>query len=379
VTPTRHGQPFIPSERETLLLRAALLDGPEALRSWKLWSGQVPLETAEEGSYRLYPLVYKNLLSVGEDFPGSGKLKGAYRHTWYRNQLLLHRSRNVLGRLCACVPEMLVFKGLSLALQAYGDVGVRVMNDVDILVRRHWTMAAYRLLVEHGSLPGTVDETWFRRTGGINLAHPSGLEIDLHSYLFHRQYAAGVDWEQWRASRPLPGWPVRVLHPADELLLAIHHGASWNSVSPIRWAADAFVLIRKFGGPEFWSRFEEQACKRLETIQAHLGLAYLRSALGVDVPVSLPGRLRNRHQAWYVARTVSVQMGGRRGTPLGDQFAEQLYRSRLVSHRRRSSVLLCFLRAVAAATGAPTVQQTPVAAARRAFGRVSKRLRPRRS
>jgi len=100
---------FIPDRRETLLLRAALLEVPVAPTSWEEWIRQVPMEEAEEGSYRLYPLVYKNLSRLGVGVSGLGKLKGAYRHTWYRNQLLLHRSRAVLDLLAAHFGTTIVF------------------------------------------------------------------------------------------------------------------------------------------------------------------------------------------------------------------------------------------------------------------------------
>jgi len=54
-----------PSPVEQLLLRAALLDGEEAITAWQAWITAVDLSNVNPGSYRLLPLLYDNLNRLG--------------------------------------------------------------------------------------------------------------------------------------------------------------------------------------------------------------------------------------------------------------------------------------------------------------------------
>jgi hypothetical protein len=355
---------FIPDVLETLLLRSALLPPDEAITSWDEWRRNVVLEKAEEGSYRLYPLVYRNLSSRGREFRELGRLKGAYRHTWYRNQLLLHRARPVLALLANRGMTPLVLKGLSLILRVYRDLGLRVMNDVDILVPRSHTLRACDLLLKEGctlrrACTTPIDERLFQRINGVSVVLPGGLEIDLHSYLFHEQYVRGIDDSEWGASVGLVDWEAKALHPADELLLAIQHGAAWNVVSPIRWAADSWLLIRQFGNDAFWARFEERSRARLLTLQSVLALGYLSSALDAPVPAEVLRRLSRCTQPWFVRTRVMFVLHDHPRNSLMGRWAGHLCRESLRQADRRPSGFLCFFRALRDETGARTIGLIP--------------------
>src|ERR1051325_11544967 len=81
-----------PDEDQILLLRAALLEEDEAWSAWLRWRAANDLSTADRGSLRLLPLVYRNLLSAGLAEPDKSTLKGTYNAAWLRNQLLFRRA-----------------------------------------------------------------------------------------------------------------------------------------------------------------------------------------------------------------------------------------------------------------------------------------------
>jgi hypothetical protein len=365
--PPRAARPlgkFIPNAQETLLLQSAVLSRDAAASAWDKWRRTTALEEAEEGSYRLYPLVYRNLGSLGRELRELGKLKGAYRHTWYRNQLLLHRVRPVMAMIAGSGMPVLALKGLSLILRVYQDPGLRVMNDIDFLVPRKQTLRAYELLTKEGCTPRRVfampiDENFFQKANGISLRHPCGPEIDLHSYLFHGQYVRGIDAPEWSASVPLADWEARALHPADELLLAISHAAAWNIVSPVRWAADSWWLIRQFGNGAFWDRFEERSRARHAVLQSVLALGYLKSALDAPVPADVLGRLSRYRQPWFVRTRVMSVIRGERRRGFSRRWADHLFKDSLRRADRRPSGFLCFFRALRDRLGAPTVGRIP--------------------
>ena len=89
----------LPSPAQELLLRAALAQGPQALRAWTAWrQAGAPLDP---GSERLLPLLFRSLErhdAVGSAPPALGN---AYRKTWSQNRLRLHELATIVAVLAA--------------------------------------------------------------------------------------------------------------------------------------------------------------------------------------------------------------------------------------------------------------------------------------
>src|SRR5689334_20225737 len=94
-----HAPVWFPSADGELLLRAALLDGDAAIRAWGEWRAAHIDEQFDLASFRLLPLVYKNLAAAECDDAYMGRLKGVYRRSWFLTQSLLTRSAEAVGRL----------------------------------------------------------------------------------------------------------------------------------------------------------------------------------------------------------------------------------------------------------------------------------------
>src|SRR6202008_4308852 len=84
--------------------------------------------------HRLLPLVHSKLRAAGVADPDLARLRGLPRRTWYENQVALHRVRPGLDQLRAAGIPTLFLKGAPLALEHYGDLGLRPMADIDVLV-----------------------------------------------------------------------------------------------------------------------------------------------------------------------------------------------------------------------------------------------------
>ena len=110
-----------------------------------------------------------------------------------------------------------------------------------------------------------------------------GHELDLHRGLLWR---AGLDEEFWQGSieAEVAGARVRILNPADQLLHVCAHGAAWNPVHPLRWAADAFKVIEAADAQLDWERLVAMA--RLGHLSLPLAdaLSYLAEKLEAPVP-----------------------------------------------------------------------------------------------
>ena len=70
------------------LLRAALLPREDAFHSWRAWSRDRDMTDLARHHYPILPLVYRRLCDDLAEDPNAALLKGQYRHTWARQQLL---------------------------------------------------------------------------------------------------------------------------------------------------------------------------------------------------------------------------------------------------------------------------------------------------
>src|ERR1700683_4642008 len=124
---------------QLLLLRAALLECPEAVEAAEEWfaSGRDAAEPGfswlEQGSRRLLPLVYRN---VKEALPPELRetLRRVSLQYWADNQKLFRRLEERLTWFHANGIPTVVLKGAALSVLHYRDKGIRPMSDVDILV-----------------------------------------------------------------------------------------------------------------------------------------------------------------------------------------------------------------------------------------------------
>jgi Uncharacterised nucleotidyltransferase len=132
-------------------------------------------------------------------------------------QMLVRRNaaRRVADALAAGGIRFVIFKGMALVEQVYGDLSLRAFRDCDILVDRDRLEAAYAILLSLGhSLTQyeSVHDYLVRDKANANLTHPDGSSVDLH-WAIERYGLQPSDPEIiWRNCRPektsqhLPGW-----------------------------------------------------------------------------------------------------------------------------------------------------------------------------
>lgn len=281
-----------PTPEQLLVLHAALDPAPAAAAAWRRWRESVEFDDVDHGSTRLLPLVYRNLGAEAFDAEVAGRLKGLYRRSWSHNQLIFKRAAAAIAALEQAGIETLVVKGASLALLSYGDVGVRPMDDVDVLVPVERAIDAIDVLSAIGWKPDHDDPpAWTRVHHSLGFAGPSGGEVDLHWFSL---WQPASDAELWRASLPLElaGVSTRAPCPADQLLLACVHGTPWSPLPPFRWIADAVTVVRSAGEQLDWERLVAEAERRQLTVATAAALDYLAGEFGMDVPPPVLGGLR---------------------------------------------------------------------------------------
>jgi hypothetical protein len=290
---------WLPTQRQLLLLRACLWHGDRALAAWVEWRSREPdLAKVEPGSRRLLPLLYRNLGAQLDGDPAAAWLKDAYRGSWTANQLGLRVGRRAIDALQATGSDVLVLKGAALIDSVYGDLGARPMGDVDLAVPPARVAEAVRAL-QGAALIATEGDPERLLTARHSLAFRDrgGQEVDLHrGMLWH----PGLDQEFWRGSidAEVAGARVRILNPADQLLQVCAHGAAWNPVHPVRWAADAFKAIEAGGSCLDWQRFAAMARRGRLTAP----IAEALDVLGEDLEAPVPEDVRTELSRAPVSR-----------------------------------------------------------------------------
>ena len=287
------GPVWVPTGEETELLRSALWDGETAVPSWLRWrSRQEDLDSVETGAHRLLPLVYRNLLGhVGE--PDASSLKAIYRRSWTTNQFIFRTGRSALEALATAGIDTLVLKGAALGVAHYRDVGARPMADFDIAVPPQSVRGALAALEGAGFTPRSEDAAEL-----LSIRHsesiegPDGFDVDLHAGVIWRP---GLERSFWEAAVPLEvgGTMTLDLCPADLLFHVCVHGAAWNEVRPLRWAADAHKVITSSGERLDWDRAAELAASSRLTLPLAEAFRYLARELEAPVPAAILARLEN--------------------------------------------------------------------------------------
>jgi hypothetical protein len=329
-----------PTSRQELLLKAALCDGESARNAYAVWCALTELDAPDAGTFRLLPLLFRNLKPLAVKDDRQAMLHGIYRRSWAKNQLLFREVGAALVQLAAAGISTLIVKGAALSVAYYRDLGARPMSDADVLVPVAQAQQAAALLVAAGwtsketPLEGQRAERLLQRLGvtvrprevaqcssvfvGVRHGHsfekPGLAEIDLHWRLDERVRAA-ADGERddaalWQRAVPITiaGVKTRTLEPTDQLLQVIAHGVRWNVVPPWRWVADAAMILRQPDAPIDWSRLVEDAVRRGVAPSIRDGLAYLSRLLALPVPPAIVAQLGARStslavRAEYALRT----------------------------------------------------------------------------
>lgn len=323
---------WMPNNAQLLLLQASLLPTEQARQGLEHWAALPIDQRQDSGSSRLLSLLWTRRKEIGlPEVIRSEALfwKQETLRTWSNNQRLLACANRLAGSLQHVGIPVVLIKGLPLALQAYGDLAARPMADLDIAVPHRQARQAVEALVGDGWEPqptplkgGASEEhpaedlAWIRSQRRLEdfsplyfhvrhshgFRHGDGLEVDLHWSVFQGQCDPESDDSLWQASRPLaalnrvsqarPSPLLLVPDPAEHLLLLLAHGARWDVNPPIRWIADAVMLLRST--PELdWGQFLNTARRRSLTLVGADLLTFLRDRFAVSIPVSVLEQLRS--------------------------------------------------------------------------------------
>ncbi|MBW1936277.1 MAG: nucleotidyltransferase family protein [Deltaproteobacteria bacterium] len=245
-----------PNEREILLCAIESRLDPRHYSRIKELVGKVDpnhlLETAiREG---LGSLLYKGLVSSGAIESLSegqrNRLESHYYGTIRFNLKLINALRDVLSRFRARGIRPLLLQGICLLENPYGDVGLRPMSDIDLLVFPEQYMQVTSILKDQGYERDAVYPNTFRK-GSISL--------DLHTQIMWadrihaRRLLLGREEErilQRAAVTRFEDQEALRLNACDEVFyLGLH--ALKHRVNRLIWLVDIRYLVAGWGEPEW--------------------------------------------------------------------------------------------------------------------------------
>ena len=228
-------------------------------------------------------------------------VRRAYLQTARRNVALLRELATAVAALDVAGLPSIVLKGAALAESVYGNVALRPMVDVDLLVRREDLHAALTVLAGGGFTAATREPRVGAAAAFENellLLKPGPLPValEIHWSLFDSPYyQRHLHLDRcWAAARPLRlgTTEARMLDPISQLLhlcghLVLHHGGT-----DLLWEHDIAECIAVYGAELDWSALLDRAAEWKLIVAIQSLLPRLAEEAGAPIPVAVIERVR---------------------------------------------------------------------------------------
>ena len=186
--------------------------------------------------------------------------------------------------------EIIVLKGMALAESIYGDIGLRPLSDIDILVKENDWSKIYQLSAELGykncgydfaDVPPKI--TSFDTQAHIQYFAPSGIclefQFDLLTIGIGMKDIQGV-WQRARDAK-VYGQKVKVLSPEDQLLHLVVH-ANRHGCTRLKWMVDIVESLNH--GPAIdWDVLETIAERERVATVFYLTLEHVGKLMGAQL------------------------------------------------------------------------------------------------
>lgn len=297
----------------------------------------------------LIPLLYEHVSSVGPSAIPAPDMRKLQRANEENTKTSLFLTGELI-KIMACLEDeglrAIPFKGPTLALQAYGDVGLRQFGDLDILVHREDVHRISEILITRGFTPkpelaSAQRAALLRFDCAYNFDNGRGVVLDVHWGFVEPHSAYVIDLNPlWQRLDPVAiGSSELLTFSAEDLLLVLClHGFThfWERLG---WICDIAGLIDLRKDLD-WRTVLENATKL--GLRRILLLGILLSADLLDAQI--PAEIRRVAGADTVVRGVADQVQEQlfkaSGAPVG------LFRGVLLAlkmrERKRDKLSSCF-------------------------------------
>ena len=241
------------------------------------------------------PLLYQRLktISPGTTVPASivQRLREIYLYSAWRNTRLYHGLAKVLGILQNDGIPVIALKGAHLAELVYGNIALRPMGDVDLLVRETDLSRVEEKLLEIGYGPPerpSIEEQCEKSHHLVGFTKPDAVLVEIHWIISPPTHPFKIDVDGlWKRARPatIAGVNVLVLSPEDLVLhLCLHtsfHHTFRIGLGPF---CDISETIRHYRDEIEWEQIQRRVRQWGAGKFVYLTLYLARELLEASVP-----------------------------------------------------------------------------------------------
>jgi hypothetical protein len=277
---------WLPTVEQGLLLKAGICQDSSAISAWQAWKKLFPLKNAGEAEIRLFPFVYHNLQRLNYSDEETGALKKAHRAAYKNTRIQLRTAENLISLFRENGIESLLLKGGALGITYYDSIALRPMADLDVLIKPKDIFKAATLLESKGWSPYYKNlPSLFEIIHSCPFYDVEKKEFDLHWRLMGDCWNADKNDVFWESAVPVKynSLTAETLCPTDHLFHVCCHGARYNPVPPIRWIADAIMILRAPAEIDWPRLYQLGQIYRLNMTLFHT-LSYLKETFNPSIP-----------------------------------------------------------------------------------------------
>ncbi len=257
----------------------------------------------------LAPVMYRRVRDLNGDSCLPETAHKALAEAYYQRASVNARLHSHLERALALLTQhdiaVVVLKGAALAEPVYGDIALRGMEDLDLLLLEHDLERANGLLQAEGYRP----LEWYRPAAWYakNAHHLAPLVsadgavvIELHRHIVppksRLHVAIGELWARVRLHR-IGSTQAFVLAPEDLLFhVCTHQVVARDFVGGVRTLCDIAVLLDRFGDQFDWDLFVSLCLAAGAVSHVVHPLTWARELVGASVPDEVLTQLRSHLQ-----------------------------------------------------------------------------------
>lgn len=282
-----------PNAQQELLIQACIWNGDDALRAWRKWQSATQTQAPDPESTRLLPLLCHRLAALGVADVELAAYRESLRMNWFRNRLMFREMERIIQLFHQNGVQTLILKGAALALTAYDHIGLRVMNDFDVLVPLASAQQAVDLVSSDWTplsyVPNPQTMRYKHSAGYTRRGPAKSYQFDLHWHPIEENIDAGLDAVFWQGAETIAlsaAVSTQVLCPADQLLhICVHGLRSDQEIQRFRWVVDAAQILRT--GRVDWERLQEQTLRRQVIMPMRVALRYLAETMHQPIPAAV--------------------------------------------------------------------------------------------
>ena len=230
-----------------------------------------------------------------------GRLRRDYGEVAISARRLELTLARVLPMLQEAGAPAMVVKGLALSRRLYGNVALRPISDIDLIVHPHHGQTVAATLSQAGFMPiSGKSEPLSRhalRFRELQYQDAQGQVIEVHVTpcrypAYQRAFAPD---RIWAAAVPLAGVPGAglALAPPDELAFLCMHYAVQHRIGRLIWLTDVAEIVRRIPDAPAWDALIADVVARGVTAPVAVTLARAWALLNAPIPDAALDRLRS--------------------------------------------------------------------------------------